>query len=193
MPKPPVSRHPTGSPWNPRRLDASAFAQAAGQFEETTPVRDCERLHDDLHEVADVDAVSPVVWRARGEFREASANGPAAPWLHLQAEAVLPLTCQRCLGPVDTPLVIDRWFRFVADEAAAEAQDDDCEEDLLALNPRPDLLAVLEDELLMALPLVPMHEHCPSDAPAKPSSANAEPVSERPHPFAALAGLKKPK
>ena len=30
------------------------------------------------------------------------------------------------------------------------------------MEPQFDLLAVLEDELLMALPLVPMHEQCPT-------------------------------
>ena len=31
------------------------------------------------------------------------------------------MTCQRCLTTVELPLQVDRWFRFVADEATAEA------------------------------------------------------------------------
>ena len=82
-------------------------------------------------------------------------------WLHLTANALVPLTCQRCMGTVAMPLEIDQWFRFVATEAIAMEQDDASEEDLLVMEPQFDLLAVLEDELLMALPLVPMHGQCP--------------------------------
>ena len=55
-------------------------------------------------------------------------------WLHLQADAMLPLICQRCLEPVDVPLAVDRSFRFVADETTAAAEDDEAEEDVLAMS-----------------------------------------------------------
>ena len=42
----------------------------------------------------------------------------------LAVRATFPMTCQRCLAPVDVPLEVDREFRFVADEATAEALDD---------------------------------------------------------------------
>jgi uncharacterized protein len=114
-------------------------------------------------------------------------------WLHLRADARVPLTCQRCLGPVQTPIEVDRWFRFVADEATAEAQDDDSEEDLLALEPRPSLIEIIEDELIMSLPLVPVHERCPQPLPdggGSQAEGDQGGGSERPHPFAGLAKLK---
>jgi len=52
-------------------------------------------------------------------------------------------------------LLVDRDFRFVPDEATAMAEDDEAEEDLLVLSGEFDLLALVEDELLMDLPLVP--------------------------------------
>jgi uncharacterized protein len=135
-----------------------------------------------------------VAWQADGELRGADQAAASAVWLHLQAQATLPLTCQRCLGPAQTPLVVDRWFRFVATEAQAEAEDDDAEEDLLALEPRPDLMAVLEDELLMALPVVPMHEACPqpllSSAGRLPDAPDGVKPS-RENPFQVLSKLKK--
>ena len=54
-----------------------------------------------------------------------------------------------------------------------------------------DLHALIEDELLLALPLVPRHDDCPSRcrAPAPTPTRRAE---ERPqHPFAALAALRR--
>ena len=112
--------------------------------------------------------------------------------MHLTANTGLPLTCQRCLTVVDTPLQVDQWYRFVATEEIAMAEDDEADEDLLVLEPQFDLLALLEDELLMALPVVPMHEHCPSEpAMQADTSENAGITGEKPNPFAVLAQLKK--
>jgi uncharacterized protein len=181
---------PTRALWNPSRLDASAFAQAGDVLEGRTPLSDLARLAEDLHLPDDAAVAGEVVWSLRGEMRAPRTGTRPDAWVHLIAAVTVPLTCQRCLGAVATPLDVDRWFRFVADEAAAEAQDDDCEEDLLALEPRPDMLAVLEDELLMALPLVPMHETCPEPVPLADARPLPEAEPERPHPFAQLARLR---
>ena len=74
------------------------------------------------------------------------------------------------------------------------AEDDEAEEDLLALSREFDLLELLEDELLMDMPVAPRHESCP--VPVKLSSADpayhlAE--AERQHPFAVLGRLKADK
>ncbi|WP_439520003.1 YceD family protein [Hydrogenophaga sp.] len=182
---------PSKSAWNPDRLDARAFAEARGHLQIDTPLTHLPRLRAE----ADGEEALPgdVRWEARGELRPGASGGSPSPWLHLEARTCLPLTCQRCLGPVDTPLEVDRWFRFVADEATAEAQDDDAEEDLLALEPRPSLFDVLEDELIMALPLVPLHESCPVSVVFKAGDPGVEEdeVPTRKNPFAALERLKK--
>ena len=72
------------------------------------------------------------------------------------------------------------------------AEDDAAEEDLLVLSPQFDLIDVLEDELLMALPLVPMHDECP-ELPIFSSGILevSKNQADKPNPFAALAQLKK--
>jgi hypothetical protein len=55
-----------------------------------------------------------------------------------------------------------------------------------------DALALVEDELIMALPFVPRHEICPEAVVMAVSDPEVDAAQERPHPFAALAGLKKP-
>lgn len=134
-----------------------------------------------------------VNWQAIGELRPAAAStADEAVWLHLSAQTTVPLTCQRCMGSVQTPLQVDQWYRFVATEDIAMAEDDESEEDLLVMEPQFDLLALLEDELLMALPLVPMHDECP-EAPVL-RAGDAEVTDEAPpkaNPFAVLANLKK--
>jgi uncharacterized protein len=98
---------------------------------------------------------------------------------------------------VTTPLDVNQWYRFVASEEIAMVQDDESEEDLLVMEPHFDLLAVLEDELLMALPLVPMHEQCPTQPVMQSQQSEAQEQAlvqaEKPNPFAVLAQLKDKK
>ena len=178
---------------NARRLNVQGFAQAGVPLVELTPLQNLERLAQEIQGPAGDLTVN---WRATGELR-ARAGVEDDVWLHLEAKTSVPLTCQRCMGPVATALEIDQWYRFVADENIAMAEDDASEEDLLVMTPQFDLLAVIEDELLMAMPLVPMHETCPvspvfsaGEAELAPPKGEAE---AKPHPFAALAQLKKPK
>lgn len=183
----PPAEKPDPGPFNPQRLDALRMARGGAVLQGRRPLHRLVRLLADLH--APVDPEAEVVWSARAELRAAASGAPEA-WLHLEATAEVPLTCQRCLDAVQTGLAVDRWFRFVADEDAALAEDDDCEEDLLALEPRPDLLAVIEDELIMELPLVPMHGRCPDTPAALAPAPEAPAADDRPHPFSALARLK---
>ena len=174
--------------WNIRRLDVRAFAEAEAHWHETRSITDLERL---AQECGEKNAKLPeVFWEARGEMRPGT-GGTFHVWLHFRASTCVPLTCQRCLGVVEMPLVVDRWFRFVADESTAESQDDDSEEDVLSMEPRPDLLTLLEDELLMALPLVPMHEACPETPGTSAGETEVDatvPVAT--HPFSVLSTLK---
>lgn len=170
---------------DPQALDLPAFCRAGGVLEGEWPLAGLERLAPALAAATD----ATVRWRAAGELRPVTGGAPE-PWLALQAEAEAPLQCQRCLQPLAERLLIDRRFRFVATEEEAAEVDEDAEEDVLALPPRLDLRALLEDELILALPLVPRHESCPNPLPLPADDAPAEP--EAPHPFAALAALKKP-
>lgn len=173
---------------SPDRLDIKAFAQAGGHLSGHDSLLKYKRLAEEakgLHPDLLVD------WQADGEIRTVAGLG-AQVWLRLKVHATVPMQCQRCLGPVDVPLDIDREFRFVADEATAEALDDECEEDLLVLSREFDLRQVIEDELLMELPVVPRHEECPTTVPLSSSDEDFEEANnQKPNPFAALASLRK--
>jgi uncharacterized protein len=174
--------------FSPDRLDVKAFAQAGGQLSGHDSLLKYERLSQEaknLHPDLRVD------WTATGEIRTA-LGGIGQVWLNVQVQATFPMECQRCLTPVDVPLAVERSFRFVADEATAEALDDESEEDLLALSREFDLRELIEDELLMALPVVPRHDECPTAVPLASSDDDFEAASaEKPNPFAALASLRK--
>ena len=181
------------TPWNPDRLDMRAFAQAGAQLAIDESLAQFGRLQSEVPPGADESGWT-VSWMAQGELRPGARGAEPSVWLHLRAQAQLPLACQRCLTPVPVMLEVDRWFRFVTDEVTAAAEDEDSEEDVLALEPRPNVRELVEDELLMELPLVPMHETCPqpvvmaAGAIDDPACADESP---RKNPFAELAKLKK--
>ena len=144
-----------------------------------------------------------VAWQARGE-RRAAAGEPEL-WLVLTVDAPVWLTCQRCLQPMKEPLVLDRRLRFVHSESQAETLDAESEDDVLALGRWLDLRELVEDELLLALPLVPRHAVCPQPLPVEVrlesetgagfedgpgADPDPDPADEKPNPFAALLALK---
>ena len=60
----------------------------------------------------------------------------------------------------------------------------------VCVEPSVELTATVEDELLMALPLVPMHEQCPQPLPMTAGDIGAVEPESKPNPFAKLAALK---
>lgn len=170
-----------------RRLDVKAFAEQGGQLSGEDTVGAHERL---AAETQGREGDRAVTWSLRGELRHPGQIEPEV-WLHLQAATVLSLTCQRCLVPVPVPVLVERPFRFVADEQTAALQDDASEEDVLAMSAGFDAMELIEDELLMELPVAPRHEVCPEPVKAvasDPESGRAP--AERQSPFAVLDKLK---
>lgn len=172
-----------------QRLDVKTFAEDEGQLSGVDTVGAYARL---MAETEGRGADRPLAWSAHGELRNPRKVQPEV-WLHLQADTVLSLTCQRCLAPVDVPVSVDRSFRFVADEATAESEDEAADEDVLALSRAFDLPALIEDELIMEMPLVPHHDTCPEPVQLSAQDADFQEEAERPNPFAALARLKEGK
>ena len=175
----------TARAFDPARLDVGVFANEGGELAGAWPLTLFRRVADTLAEAPD--EASPVTWRARGERRTARGTVPQV-WLHLHAAAQLPLQCQRCLQPVATAFEVDRSFRFVHGEEAAEKLDAEVDEDVLATPHALDLRELVEDELLLAMPIVPRHDVCPEPLPLR---LDDEVPHDLPNPFAALAALKR--
>lgn len=176
----------------PRKLDVEAFAREGANLSGEWPAQSLSRLADAA--APEVPAAHwPVVqWSLDGERRE-SRGTEAQTWLHLKATATVSLTCQRCLQPVEEHLGLARSFLFVGDEELAASLDADSEDDVLAMTRHLDALELVEDELLLSLPLVPRHEVCPQPlrmAAVDLPEDEEEVEEERPNPFAALAALK---
>ncbi|MGH8795765.1 MAG: YceD family protein [Caldimonas sp.] len=173
--------------FDPTRLDVEAFAAEGGELEGRWPLAGFDRLCASAAAGHPPTAADEVAWQARGE-RAALRGGLHETWLHLVAEAKIPLQCQRCLAPVDVALAIGRKFLFVPGEDAAAQLDAIRDDDVLAMTRALDLHELVEDELLLALPLVPLHDACL--APLSIAAGEGA-APERPNPFAALAALKR--
>lgn len=173
---------------DPRRLDIRRLAEEGTLLAGELRLDALPRLRE---EAAGADPGTPVTWQASASLG-ARPGQRGRPLLRLAIGATLPLTCQRCLQPVAVPLVVERAFRFEATEEAAAAEDElSDDEDVLVESRRFDLLELVEDELVMALPVVPRHDTCPHPMPLSsvdPAFERAQDARE--HPFAALERLK---
>ncbi len=114
-------------------------------FEGVLPVAELPRLVEAL-----ADDRGDVTYRL--DFEQDELGGPQ---LHVVLSAGLTLECQRTLESFVYPARVDTRLGLLADEQDADALPGECEPLLLeggALSPR----RVIEDELLLALPLVPV-------------------------------------
>jgi uncharacterized protein len=171
---------------DPRRLDVPAAAAAGAVLDGRWPLSELTRLADGA--AAQVD--EPVAWSAQFEQRRELAAAPR-PALRLHAQARVARECQRCLQPVLLSLDVDRAFAFAPTEDEAAALDADSGDDVLVLSRHFDLRELVEDELLLALPIVPMHDQCPAPLPSGASVGEAPTDAATAHPFAALSALKR--
>ena len=148
---------------DPLRLDVAAFASDGGLLDGRWSGASLERLAD-LQVPPQDQGPADVAWQVQGE-RKLRPGSEAELWLGLSAQARVWLTCQRCLQPMAVDLALQRRLRFVHGESQAAALDADSDDDVLALSRSLDLRELVEDELLLGLPLVPRHDSCPQPLP----------------------------
>jgi|APCry1669192269_1035402.scaffolds.fasta_scaffold11216_4 uncharacterized protein len=107
------------------------------------------------------------------------------PFIEGRVAAQLVLECQCCLGPMECNIDSKVRLGIVESVDAALLLPEDTE--ALIVEPDVEVLLsdIVQDELLLALPVIPQHDDChlPGESPAAPSEA-------RRNPFASLADLK---
>jgi uncharacterized protein len=136
--------------------------------------------------LADLERIRPLLRRdagtARGQFRFHRENAAAVAEGHVSA--TLTLTCQRCLGEMQWPIDTDSRLAFVAGAGAEAPQ---AREPVITPDGQVSLADLIEEELLLALPLAPMHGE------KSACRARTEPHEDesRQRPFAGLRELMK--
>jgi len=107
-----------------------------------------------------------------------------------ELKGALTLICQRCMQPME--LQIEHAFNLspVWTDVQAKTLPERFEPVMLTKDERFSLVEMLEDELILQLPVLPKHDE--QDCSIKLSGLNEqfESTTEKPNPFAVLAALK---
>lgn len=142
----------------------------AGSF----PVFSLCRLADML-----VDDSGSLSWAVMGE-----CDADRKPFLVIEVAGELQLKCQRCLGALAYGLNIKSRLQLVPGGTAWPDENlEDDRVDPIAASDNQSLIALIEDEILLALPIAPRHQSC-----KVPGYDDGSTVAS---PFATLAKLKK--
>jgi uncharacterized protein len=110
--------------------------------------------------LADLPRLSDLLVSDQGVVRYRVRGGSEAsrPVLKLDVDTTALLICQRCLTPYRQELCVARVFPIARDEAQLEFWErDDPLLDALIADPELDVLTLVEDEILLSLPVAPRH------------------------------------
>jgi len=154
-------------------IDSLTFAREAGSLQGELPIAGLTRVLDLLAESA-----GRLAYRVEGRM---GARNRSQLWLEL--DGTLTLCCQRCLEGVEYPLEVRSLLEFVDDEDELTQEEiEDDSRDFLLSQKELDVMALIEDEIILALPAAPCHESC-----AMPIASQG---TTKVSPFSVLTGLK---
>jgi uncharacterized protein len=135
-------------------IDTFEFSRLKERREGETAVADFSRLSEELAEPSGV-----VRWAVQGGV---SAHGH--PQLSVSVGTTVRLMCQRCLTPFAFEVATESTLLLVKDEAAADELEsllDDESIDVIVGAKAMNAYELIEDEVLLAIPLSPKHAVCP--------------------------------
>lgn len=159
-------------------VDAFEFARQQEYREGQIKIADFARLAKEC-----ADAATVLNWSLRG-----GVGKFGHPQLILSVKVIVQPLCQRCLLPFELDILSDSTLILARNETEADKIEemlDDEEVDVIVGSKEMNLRDLIEDEVLLALPLSPRHEICPD------TTKLDEIRTSKPSPFAALKSLKK--
>lgn len=114
-------------------------------------------------------------------------------YLDVRAQASLSLVCQRTLEPFVLPVVVNTRLGLIRQERDEAGLPPDCEPLLVAEDGRLNPADVIEDELLLALPLIPVNpdSSLPDEVTSHEPEQDSTGEGRSENPFAVLRELKK--
>lgn len=108
-------------------------------------------------------------------------------------DARVVLECQRCLDPVEKDIRSDFALGMVMSDEQAKHLPKHYEP-LLVGEEKLDLSEVIEEELILSLPMFAYHDSCDAEGDSRQSDpevhADNEDANKRPNPFSVLSGMK---
>ena len=153
-------------------IDSLDFARRGEEIHGEVPVAELPRLNDML-----ASPEGKIGYVLRG-----LSGKDGKPQLELSLDGLCILRCQRCLNGLNYPVKLVSKLRLVSDGDESDVDGD--EMDSIPVDKHLDVLSLLEEEMLLSLPIAPKH------AMGECQFA-AEGLARPENPFAVLAGLKK--
>jgi len=155
-------------------IDSLDFACKGSEIQGEVPLTEMHRLLDKL--AVPEGKISYVV---RG-FQDRHGK----PMLEVALTGLCQLRCQRCMDELAYPIQLVSRLLLVQQSELDEFSDEGDEQDSIPADNRLDVIALLEEEILLSLPFAPAH---PSGACQLVAEVSGQ--SDK-NPFAVLAGLK---
>lgn len=163
----------------PFAIDAFDFGRLKEQREGEIPVAELPRLVKEC-----VDSSGVLHWTLQG-----GTHASGHPELNMQVTGAVQLVCQRCLQPFSFDIDAESILVLAQDEEQAdeiEASLDDEGIDVIVGSKAMNVIDLIEDEALLAIPQAPKHVACSGEGAA----GSADSIVVKPSPFAALKNLK---
>ena len=162
---------------NAFEIDAFDFCRTNSSKEGVTPVAEMTRLSKEC-----ANNSGEISWRVEG-----GSSKQGYPQMRLAVAGKVQLVCQRCLAPFEYEIGSSTILLLGKDDADADEIEeiiDDESIDVIVGARSMNLMDLVEDEALLAVPQSPKHEKCPD------TSLVDSAKSEKASPFAGLKGLK---
>jgi len=132
---------------SPGRLDAFRIAREHGAVEGSVDPHRLPRVADQL-----ADGPASLAWRIEG-----TEDASGRPALAIDLEGTVTLTCQRCLADFAWPIDQRTEVLLAHDERELATLDAQSSVEVTLAEGPVDPLALVEDELVLALPFAPRH------------------------------------
>ena len=154
-----------------QHIDNIDFSRKSREIRDIIRLSDFKRLQDSCLNLED-----SVVFVLRG-----FENKYKEPCLELFIEGKLSLICQRCSEKLEHTIFLKSGFLIKEETQLTDFQvDDHADYDLIEGSAKMDVLSLIEDEIILSLPVAPKHE---SD---KCHYKKTDEMPDRIHPFADL-------
>jgi uncharacterized protein len=164
------------------RFDAFGLVARHGHVAGSVDPFDLDRIHDSLGDEEGEIPPCKIAYRLEG-----AVEAIGRPVLNVALDGDLPLECQRCLRLFTWPVHQRTTLLLAHDEQELGYLDENDEREVLLAAGPLDVLDVVEEELLLALPYVPKCDRpdCMADAAAQLGD-----IAHPPSPFGVLGALK---
>lgn len=162
-------------------IDPLDFVQNAGIHHGKIPVDALVRLHDFLF-----DKEGELIYQISGQFDKHEKPG-----LRLEIKGKIHLSCQRCLGKLPHTIDLQIFLVLAKTEAELDQADEDEAADAILATPDMDVVSLIEDEIILSLPISSCHTEGECSIQELESIKNNLTNKQSAHPFAALLALKK--